>query len=208
MNEFSVFEGLSKSDIIGLRECFTPTSKSYDRGDIITICSQNDDKIGIITDGIVYLITNNCEEQRRILDFYEKGNVFGSRFLPPIYNNLFYFSAKTACKIDFVNYSKLINLCSNRCEKHTQIINGLIITTAKKSLMHIDILGQRTLRSKLLTFFRYMSKEIIGKSFTIPLPFSDLADYLAVDRSAMMREIKKLNDENIIHSDKKKITLL
>ena len=35
-----------------------------------------------------------------------------------------------------------------------------------------------------------------------------LADYLAVDRSAMMREIKKLNQDNIIKSDKRKVTLL
>ena len=47
-----------------------------------------------------------------------------------------------------------------------------------------------------------------SNAFTLPMPFSDLADYLAVDRSAMMRELKKLNDEKIIKTTIRKITLL
>jgi len=37
---------------------------------------------------------------------------------------------------------------------------------------------------------------------------TDLADYLIVDRAAMMREIKKLKDDKIISKNGKKITLL
>lgn len=208
MNGFLSLEKLSKSDIIGLRECFAPIEREYAKGDIITICSQDDDKIGIVTEGIAYLITNNSDDQRRILDFYERGNIFGRYFLPPSDNKLFYVTAKTACKIDFVDYSKMIRCCSNSCIKHAEAINHMITSTAEKSLMHIDILGQRTLRSKLMTFFEYLSTQNKSNSFKVELPFSDLADYLAVDRSAMMREIKKLNVDGIIKSDKKKITLL
>ena len=44
--------------------------------------------------------------------------------------------------------------------------------------------------------------------FSLPLSLSDLADYLAVDRSAMMRELKKLNNEHIIYSKGQNITIL
>ena len=40
------------------------------------------------------------------------------------------------------------------------------------------------------------------------MSLSNLADYLCVDRSAMMRELKKLNDEKIILSEKKTVTIL
>ena len=82
------------------------------------------------------------------------------------------------------------------------------MSTAKKSLIHIDILGQRTLRSKLMSFFEYLNTESNENSFSLPLPFSDLSDYLAVDRSALMREVKKLNEENVIATDKRKVSLL
>ena len=46
------------------------------------------------------------------------------------------------------------------------------------------------------------------KSFTIPYNYTDLADFLSVDRSAMMREIKLLIDDGFVKKDGNKITLL
>ena len=45
-------------------------------------------------------------------------------------------------------------------------------------------------------------------SFTLPMSYTSLAEYLCVDRSALMREIKKLNEQKIIHTDKKTIKVL
>lgn len=208
MNEFLIESRLSNAEIIGIKECFAPVSREYGRGEVITICSPEDDTIGIITSGTAYLSTINTEEQRRILDYYQKGCVFGKHFLPDTEDKLFYIMAKTKCSVDFIKYKKFITCCHNNCAKHVAIIDHLIMVTARKSLIHIDILGQRTLRSKLMSFFEYLKEQDGSNTFYLPLPLSDLADYLAVDRSAMMREIKKLNDEKIIISEKGKITLL
>ena len=59
-----------------------------------------------------------------------------------------------------------------------------------------------------MRFFEYIKTEKGKNTFYLPLPLSDLADYLSVDRSAMMREIKKMNEENIIISEKRKITVI
>lgn len=208
MVDFSVNSSLTNVDIIGLNECFDPLVREYKKGEIITICSPDDNTIGIIRSGTAYLSTINTEEQRRIIDYYQKGNVFGKHFLPETEEKLFYVHAKTKCSVAFIKYKKLITCCEKCCSKHIALIDGLVMTTTKKSMMHIDILGQRTLRTKLLTFFDYLKIDEKSNTFILPLPFSDLADYLAVDRSAMMREIKKLNDENLIISNKREITLL
>ena len=208
MNIFSELLGVTNADLIGLRECFSPVSRTYKRGEIITICSPENDTIGIITSGTAYLSTLNTEEQRRIVDYYQKGNVFGKHFLPDTDENLFYVLAKTNCTVEFIKYKKLITCCEKTCAKHVAFIDHMVMTTARKSLVHIDILCQRTLRSKLMSFFEYLSADEKSNKFTLPLPLSDLADYLAVDRSAMMREIKKLNDEGIISSDKRKVSLI
>ena len=46
------------------------------------------------------------------------------------------------------------------------------------------------------------------KTFTIPYNYTDLADFLSVDRSAMMRELKLLIDEGFVEKNGSKITLL
>lgn len=208
MNDFFMYSGFENAEIIGLKECFTPVEREYERGEIITICSSENDTIGIITSGIAYLLTINSEEQRRILDYYRRGNVFGKHFWPPSDEKLFYVYAKTKCTVEFVKYQKLITCCQNNCEKHVAAIDRFISSSARKNLMHIDALCQRTVKSKLMSFFEYLRAEENSDSFTVPIPFSDLADYLAVDRSAMMREIKNLNAEGLIMSDKRKITMV
>ena len=47
-----------------------------------------------------------------------------------------------------------------------------------------------------------------SNSFHIPFTMSDLADYLSVDRSAMMRELKKMKEDGILSSEKRMVRLL
>lgn len=199
---------LEKSDFIGLNECFSPVEREYKRGEIITTYSAENDTICIIKEGTVYLTTDNAENQRRIISFYESGDMTATCLVPKSDNRIFYLTAKTNCRVDFVRYSKFTACCEKHCDKHLKIISAFVESSHKKILAHTDILCQQTLRSKLLTFFEYIKKEKGKNTFTLPLPLSDLADYLSVDRSAMMREIKKMNEENIIISEKRKITVI
>ena len=74
--------------------------------------------------------------------------------------------------------------------------------------MRIELLSKRTIREKLLGYFNIISSRNISKSFKLPFSLTDLADYLSIDRSAMMREIKALKEEGIIEKSGNRITLL
>lgn len=52
-----------------------------------------------------------------------------------------------------------------------------------------------------------LTKDKVNRSFSIPFSYTELADYLSVDRCAMMREIKNLRDEGYIKTIGRKITL-
>jgi predicted transcriptional regulator len=53
-----------------------------------------------------------------------------------------------------------------------------------------------------------LSSKNLSKTFTIPFSLTDLADYLSVDRSAMMREISHLKEEGFIEKKGKQFKLL
>ena len=72
----------------------------------------------------------------------------------------------------------------------------------------IEILTKKTIRNKLLEYFKMMTKRSGSKHIYLTLSFTELAEYLAVDRSAMSRELKNLKDEGFIEVKNKKITLL
>ena len=65
----------------------------------------------------------------------------------------------------------------------------------------------RSIREKLLCYFRQQTEKSGEDVFTLPFSLSVLADYIATDRSAMMRELKRLRTEGIIRSDGRRFTL-
>ena len=71
----------------------------------------------------------------------------------------------------------------------------------------MDVLSRRSIRDKLLCYFRHLSDKAGQTTFTLPFSLSTLADYIATDRSAMMRELKRLREEDLICSEGRKFTV-
>ena len=72
----------------------------------------------------------------------------------------------------------------------------------------IILLTKKSVRDKLLAYFNMLSIENSSKTFELPFSLTDLADYLMIERTAMMRELKRLKDEKIIKKTNSQITLL
>ena len=84
----------------------------------------------------------------------------------------------------------------------------LILSKVTDLNMCVELLTKRSTRDKLLGYFSLLSTRTLSKTFSLPFSLTDLADYLSVDRSAMMREMKLLKDDNLIEKNGNKITLL
>ena len=69
-------------------------------------------------------------------------------------------------------------------------------------------MSKKTIREKLISYFKILSEKNFSKTLTLPLSLTDLSDYLSVDRSAMMRELKLLREEGFIKKNGNKITLM
>ena len=74
--------------------------------------------------------------------------------------------------------------------------------------MRIELLTKRSTRDKLLGYFSLLSTRKLSASFELPFSLTDLADYLSVDRSAMMRELKLLKEDGFIEKVGNRIILL
>ena len=72
----------------------------------------------------------------------------------------------------------------------------------KSNNERIEILTNKTIRDKLLTYFRMNTNGGNNRILYLPFTLTDLADYLAVDRSAMSNELCKMRDEGLIVFEK------
>ncbi len=203
MFDYKFEVSLTNAEIMGLNAHFTPILRHYGTGESITTKSSKGDTIGIMKRGTAYLFTINRDAQRRILDCYGEGDMF--RMNSPETEENLIFTAKTACDIDFISYDRLITL--DNAKLRELIADRLFGATRRRLLNHLDVMGQRTLRSKLTVYFEQLAQRG-GRRFTLPMPYADLADYLGSDRSAMMREIAAMTRDGIITANKGEIELL
>ena len=137
--------------------------------------------------------------------------MFGEIFYRINISNELFVKAREKSKILMFNYDMFERKCKKNCKFHEELLIGLpnlVLTKVSDLNLRIEILSQKTIRDKILSYFRILSQNSFSKTFTLPFSLTDLADYLSVDRSAMMREIKSLIDEGIISKNGNKIKLL
>lgn len=67
---------------------------------------------------------------------------------------------------------------------------------------------QRTVRGKLMAYLTHRSREVGKAEFAIAHTRGQLADFLAVDRSALSREISRMQDDGLIRVSGKHFVLL
>lgn len=110
------------------------------------------------------------------------------------------------------NYDIFEKKCKKNCKLHEDLLIGLpnlVLTKVSDLNLRIELLSKKTIRDKILSYFRILSENNFSKTFTLPFSLTDLADYLSIDRSAMMREIKNLKEDGIIKKlDKNRFALL
>lgn len=208
MNEISIFRGIDEQDVKSMLKCFEAKTIKYKKDTTIISNLANTNIIGIILEGEANLIRNDYNGNRVVLEKLEKGSIFGEVFSS--YSDELSVIATTECIITTFDYDHIIKRCKKSCPYHNEVINNMLqILAAKVARMNnrIDLLTKKTIREKLLEYFKVEEKENLSKIFNMRLNYTELADYLGVDRSALMREIRNLKDEGFIEVNKKRVRL-
>ncbi len=135
----------------------------------------------------------------------------GEVFYTITINNELLVEAREKCDVLFYTYNDLRQKCRSGCKFHQQLTEDLpelILSKVTDLNMRIELLTKRSTRDKLIGYFTLLSTRNLSKSFSLPFSLTDLADFLSVDRSAMMRELKLLKEEGFIEKSGNRITLL
>ena len=154
-----------------------------------------------------------CDEDGNeyVIDELNRDSVFGEPFLLPSDSQHYYVCATTVTKVLFIDYEHVIKRCENACHHHSQMVSNLLQMTALRSRQQTDriyMLSRSSTRKKLIAYLHSLAAEKNAGKFKLPMSYTALAQYLSVDRSAMMREIKNLSDEGVIQRNGRNVELL
>ncbi len=210
MREISLFKNIPEDEIEATIKSLNGRKVSFKKDMTILSNLNNASDVGILVEGSSSLIRIDYNGNRTIVAELEKNDLFGGCFSDYMNEELSVIST-TDCEVLFVEYDRLIGKSGLRLLNRETIIENMIEILVKKVNSYnrrIEVLNKRTIREKLLEYFHILEKEQASNTIDLPFTFTMLAEYLSVDRSAMMREIKNLKDEEIIAVKNKKITLI
>ena len=209
MPDTKIFDNITDGEIDKMKNCFKAINRKFIEGE--TINNIENGSLGIVVSGVVEIIRFDFDGNRTILERINENGIFGRLFFSQIDEGDVEIICLTDCEIMFIDYDHLTKQCHNACSHHSTLIRNMLSIVSEKSIKlsnRVEILSQRTLRKKLITYFYMISKETGKKNIVVPFSLSNLSDYLCVDRSAMLREMKKMREEGLIDSHAKKVTIL
>ena len=177
--------------------CSKVQIKDFSKGETITTYIEKRNQLCILISGEADLVRYDFYGHKTIIGHFNEHDTFGEVFYPANTNNELFVLAKKKCKVLFYTYDNLDYKCRKNCSFHSTLVNHLSELLLEKIVnlnMRVELLSKRNIRDKLISYFNLLSSKTLSKTITIPFSYTDLADYLSIDRSAMMRDIKTLVD--------------
>ena len=200
----SLFNNIDRDEVLNIINSFGYQNKSYKKGNTIIDIGDYIENIYLILDGSVEVSKEYDDARKNIVNILNAGDIFAESFA---------LSTKKISTIQALSFTdtKILKINTNNIFNNAIFLQNLIRVLSDKNIflsIKNDILSQKSLRSKIMLYLKYMSN--IQKSNNIIIPYNrdKLSEFISSDRSALSRELNRLSKEKIIKLEGNKITIL
>jgi CRP-like cAMP-binding protein len=179
-------------------------AKKYENHNTIRDVNENCEWVDIVVSGqvIAYYLSENGDTTT-MFEFV-KGSIIGANLIliGGFYPLNFY--AKGVTQIISISKTGIEELLHNY-DFSIKFFRALSINSQNLN-KKVFLLHKKTIRDNLIDYFK---KQVVlqnSSTFVLPISKKELADYLGVQRQSLFRELKKMQDDNIIETYNRKVT--
>ena len=197
-----LFAGLKSEEIGGLMNCMDGQVLHYKKGEVLMHAGDRVNNACILLTGGVIAEQVDYWGNRDILQEIRPGELFAVNYaIPdddPVPSNVV--AIEDSCVLT-IDAEKLVKVCDRGCQCHNRVKDNLILMLSSRNrslTQKLRHLSKRSTRDKLISYLTEASVESGKKEFDIHLDRQQLADYLAVDRSAMSSELSRMKSEGML----------
>ena len=206
-----LLEGVSPQEYQTMHACLGVYEQSFRPDDVIYDFGDGRGLLGIVSQGSAVVERIDREGGRAILEHLGPGGVFGEMMMfKAAGDDSVVVRAAAPTRVSFLRSEAVMRRCEHACACHSRMVENLfrLVTEKATSLSErVEVLSRRSILEKLLRYFQLQAAKGHGPSFQLPFSLSALADYISADRSAMMRELKKMREEMLVTITGRQVTL-
>jgi CRP-like cAMP-binding protein len=208
-----LFRDMTDGEILRTLECFHARELRFDRAQIVwEACGRA--HWGVILEGGVTVQQEDQRGNRCLLGEFGPGEFLDGDALAGAGVSPFFVSAHAGTSVLLLEREAPASPLGEGCESHRAHLLFLrnavqAMVRRERLLLHkIDYLSKRTTRDKILSFLAIQAARHGARRFNVPYTRQELADLLAVDRSAMCTELTRMQNDGLIRFERKRFELL
>ena len=206
-----LFAGVEEQEIKAMLSCLNAVMQTYQKGETVLHQGEYINRLMVLASGLVHIQKDDYWGNRSILGQIAPGELFGEAYAAPdsgpLLNDVI---AAADSVVIFFDVRRVLTTCSSACRFHAMVVQNIVFAMSEKNralVQKLRHMSERTTRRKLISYLSDQAKKHHSASFAIPFNRQQLADFLAVDRSAMSNELCKMRDEGLLTFEKNRFTL-
>lgn len=206
---YALFRDIDQADITAVLGCVGARIEKYAKNTFVILDKDTVFCACLILEGNVAIIKEDEQGHQSLIAYMREGEVFGETFsLSRDNTSTVSYKTMTKCIIMHLPAAKVLRVCSNNCPFHGRLIINLFDCIARKNavlMRKVDVISRSTIREKILT---YLGEELEiennaagtpdNRKIYIPLNKTEMAQYLCVNRSSLVRELSAMRQEGLI----------
>lgn len=209
-----LFTAIAQEHIEDMIDYLDGTIKKYKKNETIIHVGDEFRRCGILLDGSLEVSYDTNRFEKHNVNHFYPGQIFGeSLAVKGIPHSPVQVSALTDSIILFIDLRKLMlstDRCNKNCLYNHQLILNLMDRMAEQNIfsnLKLRILGQKSLRDRIMIYLTHLHADNPAGA-KIPFSQTSLAEFLGVNRSALARELGRMQDEGILTINNKTYRIL
>lgn len=206
-----LFYGINDDEIESLLQCLRASFGKFQKGQFLLMEGDPVRHIGILFSGTAEIIKEDAFGRRTIVSTLGPLDMFAEALVcAEVKESPVSVVASSEGWLCFIDYKRITTSCNSACGFHTRLIQNMLSILANKNVMFnkkVDYLLMKGMRERISAYLLDQAKSKKTLTFSIPFNREELADWLAVDRSALSRELGKMKGEGIIDYKKNNFSI-
>lgn len=207
-----LFHDMTESEITKALQVLEAHEKSYEKGETLLIAGTITERIGLVLEGSVTIESNDAWGNRTIISHVGKGQVFAETYALLVNEPMLVdVTASEDCLILFLRTGGIQSLKNSLDPWALKYITNLLTISMHKNLIlsgRSFHTAPKTIRGRVMAYLNSVSLQRQSREFDIPFDRQQLADYLNLERSALSKELGKMQKDGLVSCRKNHFIIL
>lgn len=201
-----LFAGMAQAQIEAILPCLGARQLRFAAGQVIFPAGSEAFSLGLVLQGALDVVQEDLWGSSRLVTRLAPGQLFAESFVLAAQKRLpVSVAAAQDAAVLLLDAERISQPCEQACAFHGQLMRNLLRILAEKNVVltqKMEIITQKTIREKVLAYLAWEAQKAGSTRFTIAYDRQALADYLAVDRSALSRILGQLQKQGLISASR------